>query len=46
MARSLSVQPANIQFIQNYVTVLCQLGQFETAIRLGAPPQRLAAASS
>jgi tetratricopeptide (TPR) repeat protein len=31
MARSLEVQPKNIQFIQNYVTVLCQLGQFETA---------------
>jgi protein O-GlcNAc transferase len=31
MARSLSVQTANIQFMQNYATVLCQLGQYETA---------------
>jgi protein O-GlcNAc transferase len=31
MARSLSVQPANIQFMQNYATVLCQLEQYETA---------------
>ena len=31
MARSLQVQPNNIPFIQNYATVLCQLGQFETA---------------
>src|SRR5215475_11502818 len=31
MARSVSVQPGNIQFIQNHVTVLCQLGQFEAA---------------
>jgi hypothetical protein len=31
MARSLAVQPKNIQFIQNYVTVLCQIGKFETA---------------
>jgi tetratricopeptide (TPR) repeat protein len=31
MARSLAMQPKNIQFIQNYVTVLCQIGKFETA---------------
>ena len=31
MARSLALQPANIEFIQNYATVLSQLGQFETA---------------
>src|SRR6266702_7336149 len=31
MARSWSVQPANIQFVQNYATVLCQLGQYEAA---------------
>ena len=31
MARSLQVQPNNIPFVQNYATVLCQLGQFETA---------------
>ena len=31
MARSLSVQAANIQFMQNYATVLCQLGDYETA---------------
>jgi protein O-GlcNAc transferase len=31
MARSLSVQPANVQFAQNYATVLCQLGQYEAA---------------
>src|ERR1700733_9174013 len=31
MARSLSVQPANIPFLQNYATVLCQLGEYKTA---------------
>jgi protein O-GlcNAc transferase len=31
MARSLSIQTANVQFMQNYATVLCQLGQYETA---------------
>jgi protein O-GlcNAc transferase len=31
MARSVSVQAANVPFMQNYATVLCQLGQFETA---------------
>jgi len=31
MARSLQVQAGNVQFIQNYATVLCQLGQFKTA---------------
>ncbi|SDS06307.1 tetratricopeptide repeat protein [Bradyrhizobium canariense] len=31
MARSLSVQTTNVQFMQNYATVLCQLGDFETA---------------
>lgn len=31
MARSLSVQATNIQFMQNYATVLCQLEQYETA---------------
>jgi protein O-GlcNAc transferase len=31
MARSLSVQPTNIQFMQNYVRVLCQLGDYQTA---------------
>ena len=31
MARSLAVQPANIQFMQNYATVLCQLQQYEAA---------------
>jgi predicted O-linked N-acetylglucosamine transferase (SPINDLY family) len=32
MARSLSVQPTNIQFIENYATVLCQLGDYRTAL--------------
>ena len=31
MGRSLSVQPTNIQFAQNYATVLCQLGEYKTA---------------
>jgi protein O-GlcNAc transferase len=31
MARSLVVEPTNLDFMQNYATVLCQLGQFETA---------------
>jgi protein O-GlcNAc transferase len=31
MARSLSVQTTNIQFMQNYATVLCQLEQYEAA---------------
>ncbi|HTB00933.1 MAG TPA: tetratricopeptide repeat protein [Bradyrhizobium sp.] len=31
MGRSLSVQPTNIQFAQNYATVLCQLQDFATA---------------
>ena len=31
MARSLSVEAGNIQFMQNYATVLCQLKQYETA---------------
>ena len=31
MARSLSVETGNIQFMQNYATVLCQLKQYETA---------------
>src|SRR5262245_65441648 len=31
MARPLAVQPKNIQFIRNYVTVLCQIGKFKTA---------------
>ena len=32
MARSLSIQPSNIQFIENYATVLCQLGEYRTAL--------------
>jgi protein O-GlcNAc transferase len=36
MARSLSVQPANVQFMQNYATVLCQLGEYETAIEVSS----------
>jgi protein O-GlcNAc transferase len=31
MARSLSVQPANVPFMQNYATVLCQLEEYKTA---------------
>jgi predicted O-linked N-acetylglucosamine transferase (SPINDLY family) len=31
MARSLSVQTTNVQFMQNYATVLCQLEQYEAA---------------
>jgi len=31
MARSLSVEATNLDFMQNYATVLCQLGQFEAA---------------
>jgi protein O-GlcNAc transferase len=31
MARSLAVQAANVPFMQNYATVLCQLEQFEAA---------------
>jgi protein O-GlcNAc transferase len=31
MARSLLAEPANLDFMQNYATVLCQLAQFETA---------------
>ena len=31
MARSLSVQPTNLDFTQNYASVLCQLGRFEAA---------------
>jgi len=31
MERSLSVQPANIQFVKNYATLLCQLGRYESA---------------
>ena len=31
MARSVSVQTGNVQFMQNYATVLCQLEQFEAA---------------
>ena len=31
MARSLQVQAGNVQFMQNYATVLCQIGQFKTA---------------
>jgi protein O-GlcNAc transferase len=31
MERSLSVQPANIQFVQNYANVLCRFGRYETA---------------
>ena len=31
MARSLSIQTTNLQFMQNYATVLCQLKQYETA---------------
>src|SRR5215831_7406634 len=31
MERSMSVQPANIQFVQNYATLLCQLGRYESA---------------
>jgi protein O-GlcNAc transferase len=31
MARSLVGEAANLDFMQNYATVLCQLGQFETA---------------
>lgn len=31
MARSLSIEATNLDFMQNYATVLCQLGQFEAA---------------
>jgi protein O-GlcNAc transferase len=31
MARSLSVQPASVPFMQNYATVLCQLEEYKTA---------------
>jgi protein O-GlcNAc transferase len=31
MARSLSIQTTNIQFMQNYATILCLLGDYETA---------------
>ena len=31
MARSLAVETANVPFMQNYATVLCQLEQFEAA---------------
>jgi predicted O-linked N-acetylglucosamine transferase (SPINDLY family) len=31
MARSLSVQATNVPFMQNYATVLCQLGEYQTA---------------
>jgi protein O-GlcNAc transferase len=31
MARSLHVEATNVHFIQNYATVLCQLGQFKAA---------------
>src|SRR5262249_52297275 len=31
MARSMSIQPPNVQFIENYATVLLQAGDFETA---------------
>jgi protein O-GlcNAc transferase len=31
MARSLAVETANVSFMQNYATVLCQLEQFEAA---------------
>ena len=32
MARSLSIQPPNVQFIENYATVLFQAGDYEAAL--------------
>lgn len=33
MARSLSVQPPNIQFIENYAAILCQCGDYDAALQ-------------
>ncbi len=33
IARSLSVQPPNIQFVENYATVLCQTADYHAAIQ-------------
>jgi predicted O-linked N-acetylglucosamine transferase (SPINDLY family) len=35
MARSMPIQPPNIQFIENYATVLLQAGDFESAHKVG-----------
>jgi protein O-GlcNAc transferase len=32
MSRSLLIQPTNLQFIENYATVLCRLEDYETAL--------------
>jgi Flp pilus assembly protein TadD len=32
MARSLSIQPPNPQFFENYATVLCQMGAYKAAL--------------
>jgi predicted O-linked N-acetylglucosamine transferase (SPINDLY family) len=34
MARSMSMQPPNIQFVENYATLLCQAGDFESAHKI------------
>jgi protein O-GlcNAc transferase len=34
MARSLAIQPANIQFIENYASILCQGGDYATALQV------------
>jgi protein O-GlcNAc transferase len=34
MSRSLLIQPTNIQFIENYATVLCRLEDYETALEI------------
>jgi tetratricopeptide (TPR) repeat protein len=34
MARSLSIQPPNPQFFENYATVLCQMGAYKAALEV------------
>ena len=34
MARSLSANPPNLMFIENYATLLCQAGDFRTALQV------------
>ena len=34
MARSLSMQPPNVQFLENYATILFQIGDYESALQV------------
>src|ERR1700689_4525193 len=43
MERSLAIEPPNIQFVENYATILFQMGDYESALETSKRGLRLSA---